>query len=110
MDIKSFFIYLLVMLTVTYLIRVIPYVCMRREVKNVFFRSFLHYIPYTVLAVMTVPAILTSTNSVISAAAGLLVGIVAAYFGRGLVTVALSCCGTGLLVEVFMRYVLHILL
>ena len=53
MDVKTFFLYLFVMVAVTYLVRVIPYVCMRKEVKNRFFKSFLYYIPYTVLAVMT---------------------------------------------------------
>jgi len=109
MDVKTFFLYLFVMVAVTYLVRVIPYVCMRKEVKNRFFKSFLYYIPYTVLAVMTVPAIFEATNSFFSAAAGLLVGIVVAYFGHGLLVVALSCCGAVFLVELIMRYVLHML-
>lgn len=109
MDIKTFFLYLFVMVAVTYLVRVIPYVCMRREVKNKFFKSFLFYIPYTVLAVMTVPAIFSATESFFSAAAGLLVGIIVAYFGKGLLTVALSCCGAVFIVEVVMRYLLHVI-
>ena len=102
----SFFLYLAVMVLVTYLIRVVPFVCMRKEVKNRFFKSFLGYIPYTVLAVMTVPAILHSTNSIYSAAAGLIVGIIVALFEKKLLTVALSSCGAVLAVELFMKFVL----
>ena len=57
-----FFKYLLLMAGVTYLIRVLPYVFMRKEVNNVFFKSFLSYVPYTVLAAMTFPAILSATG------------------------------------------------
>ena len=109
MDVMTFFLYLAVMVGVTYLVRVIPYVCMRTEVKNRFFKSFLRYIPYTVLAVMTVPAILGATNSIYSAAAGLIVGIVVAYFGKGLLIVAMSSCGAVLLVELFMKFVLKVM-
>lgn len=109
MDVKTFFIYLFVMVSVTYLVRVIPYVCMRKEVKNRFFKSFLYYVPYTVLAVMTVPAILHATDSVYSAAAGLIVGIIVAYFGNGLLVVAMSCCGAVFIVELLMKYVFHLL-
>ncbi|MBQ6637670.1 MAG: AzlD domain-containing protein [Lachnospiraceae bacterium] len=105
MEISTFLIYLLVMAGVTYLIRVIPYVCMRKEVKNRFFKSFLAYIPYTVLAVMTVPAILFSTEHFVSALAGLLVGIVVAYFEKGLLAVALSTCGAVLVAELVIRYI-----
>lgn len=103
MNVMTFFIYLAVMTGVTYLIRVIPYVCMRKEVKNPFFKSFLGYIPYTVLAVMTVPAILSSTEHLVSAIAGLVVGIVLAWFEKGLLTVALGTCGAVLAVELLMR-------
>ena len=109
MDAKTFFLYLFVMVGVTYLVRVIPYIAMRREVKNRFFKSFLYYIPYTVLAVMTMPAILYATDSMFSAAAGLLVGIIVAYFGNGLLVVAMSCCGAVFIVEMLMKYVFHLL-
>ena len=107
MSLTSFFCYLATMVIVTYLIRVLPYICMRKEVKNVFFKSFLGYIPVTVLAVMTVPAIFASTGNFFSAAAGLLVGIIVAWFERGLLTVALSSCGAVLLVELIMKYLIH---
>lgn len=105
MAIGPFFIYLAVMAGVTYLIRVIPYVAMRKEVKNVFFKSFLNYIPYTVLAVMTVPAILSATDHKLSAIAGLAVGIIVAWFEKGLLAVALSTCGAVLVAELVIRYI-----
>ncbi len=52
----NFWIYLLVMFGVTYLIRVLPFVAFRKKIENKRIRSFLAYIPYTVLGAMTVPA------------------------------------------------------
>ena len=106
MGVGVFFLYLAVMVVVTYLIRVLPFVFMRKEVKNVFFKSFLTYVPYTVLAVMTVPAILSATDHLISALAGLVVGIIVAWFEKGLLTVALSACGAVLAVELIIRYLM----
>ncbi len=90
---------------VTYLIRVMPYVFMRKEVNNVFFKSFLSYVPYTVLAAMTFPAILSATGNIYSALAGLLVGIVVAFFEKGLLVVALSSCVAVLFIEILQRFV-----
>jgi branched-subunit amino acid transport protein len=100
-----FFKYLLLMAGVTYLIRVLPYVFMRKEVNNVFFKSFLSYVPYTVLAAMTFPAILSATGNIYSALAGLLVGIVVAFFEKGLLVVALSSCVAVLFIEILQRFV-----
>ena len=105
MDWLVFFKYLLLMAGVTYLIRVLPYVFMRKEVNNVFFKSFLSYVPYTVLAAMTFPAILSATGNIYSALAGLLVGIVVAFFEKGLLVVALSSCVAVLLIEILQRFV-----
>lgn len=96
--------YLAVMALVTYSVRVIPYICMRKEVKNRFFKSFLAYVPYTVLAAMTFPAILSATDNIWSALAGLLVGIIVAFFEKGLLTVAISSCAAVLLVEILQLY------
>ena len=63
------------MAIVTYLIRAIPLVLVKHKIKNKFFNSFLYYIPYTVLAAMTIPAIFTATGNLISAIAGLAVAI-----------------------------------
>ena len=69
---RNVYLYILVMAAVTYLIRVLPLTLIRREIKNTFLRSFLYYVPYVTLAVMTFPAILDATGSTVSAAAGLL--------------------------------------
>ena len=95
--------YTFVMAGVTYLIRMLPFVIFRKPVKNRFLRSLLYYIPYAVLGAMTIPAILYSTPSLISAAAGLLVSVILAYFGRGLLTVAVSACVTVYLAELLLR-------
>ena len=105
----TIYLYILVMATVTYLIRMLPLVFSRKEITSPFIKSFLYYVPYTVLAVMTVPAILHATDSVYSAAAGLIVGIIVAYFGNGLLVVAMSCCGAVFIVELLMKYVFHLL-
>jgi len=101
----EFFTYLLVMAGVTYLIRVLPYIFMRKEVKNRFFKSFLLYVPYTVLAAMTIPAILFATGNIFSAVAGLLVAVVVALFEKGLLTVAISSCVAVLLVELAQKFI-----
>ena len=86
----SFFLYLLVAAGVTYLIRMLPLVFCRKEIKNKYVKSFLYYIPYTVLTAMTFPAIFYSTGSSLSAIIGTLVAVVLAYFRRGLLTVAIG--------------------
>ncbi len=101
----EFLTYLLVMAGVTYLIRVLPYVFMRKEVKNKFFKSFLLYVPYTVLAAMTIPAILFATDNIYSAIAGLVVAVVVALFEKGLLTVAISSCVAVLLVELAQKFI-----
>lgn len=73
---------------ITYLIRMLPLVLIKKKIKNRFLISFLYYIPYTVLAVMTVPAIFYATSSVISACVGFAVAIGLALWGRSLLTVA----------------------
>lgn len=99
MDFMTFLPFLVVMAGVTYLIRVIPFVLINKKIENRFINSFLYYIPYTVLAAMTFPAILYATGSIISAAAGLLTAIFIAYKGKGLLTVAVGTCLAVLVVE-----------
>ena len=86
----NFFPYLIVMAGVTYLIRMLPMTVFRREIKSVFVRSFLHYVPYAVLAAMTLPGILYSTSSMISAITGMLAAVYLAYQNKGLLIVALG--------------------
>lgn len=88
-----------VMALMTYLIRVLPMVIFRKKITNVYIRSFLYYVPYTVLAAMTFPAIFTSTGSVASAAAGCVAALLLAYFKRGLLTVAVGASAVALAVQ-----------
>ncbi|MBQ2676382.1 MAG: AzlD domain-containing protein [Clostridia bacterium] len=105
MDSLKLIAYTLVMAAVTYLIRMLPLVVFRKKIKSRFIRSFLYYIPYAVLAAMTIPAIFTSTANVYSAIAGLTVALVAAFFERSLITVAISSCVTVLIFETILKTV-----
>lgn len=87
---ENFFLYLAVMAGVTYLIRMLPLVLVKKKVENGFIRSFLFYVPYAVLGAMTVPAVFYATDSVFSAAAGLGVALVLALCRKDLLTVAVG--------------------
>ena len=104
--IQDFFVYLAIMAGVTYLVRMLPFVLIRRKIKNRFIRSFLYYIPYSVLSVMTIPAIFFSTGSLFSAAAGTLVAVLLSYREKTLLTVAVSASLTVLAVEMISTLVL----
>ncbi len=86
--VPNFFIYLLIMAGVTYLVRMIPLALVHKKIENRFIRSFLYYIPYSVLAVMTVPAIFFSTGHIVSALVGTLAAAVLAYRKKSLIVVA----------------------
>ncbi len=95
--------YIFGMALVTYLIRVLPLTLIRKEIKNRVLRSFLYYVPYVTLAVMTFPAILSATQTPISALAALVVAILLAYFGKGLFTVAVLSSVTVFVIELFIK-------
>lgn len=99
MELKTFFLYLLVMSGSTYLIRAIPFAVINKKIENRFIKSFLYYIPYAVLTAMTFPAILYATDYVVSAAAGFVVALVFAWKGKSLTTVAIAACVAVFLVE-----------
>ena len=103
-----FLLYLLVMAGTTYLIRLLPILFIRKKIKNRFIRSFLYYIPYAVLTVMTVPAIFFSTDYLLSAILGTVVAVILAYFKKGLVTVASGAVATVLAVELIITYIVPI--
>lgn len=105
-EILKFFLYLAVMAGVTYLVRMLPLVFFRKKIKSRFVRSFLYYVPYAVLSVMTVPAIFYSTGSLWSAAAGCAVAVILAFFGRSLITVAAGSAVTVLIAELIIKYVI----
>ena len=96
------YIYIACMAGVTFLIRVLPLTLIRKEIKNRTLRSFLYYVPYVTLAVMTFPAILSATQSPIAAAVALIIAMVMAWFGRSLFQVAVCSCVTVLILELFL--------
>lgn len=94
-------IYLLTMIAVTYLIRVLPLTLIRKPIQNRFFRSFLYYVPYVTLAVMTFPAIIQATGSPLAGALALIAGIIAALCGANLIWVASICCAVVFVAQLF---------
>ena len=88
----TYFPYLIVMAGVTYMIRMLPLTVFRREISSRFIRSFLHYVPYAVLGAMTFPDVMYATGSLWTALCGLIVAVVMAWRGHGLLTVAVGAC------------------
>ena len=84
MDYTRIFICIAIMALVTYLPRMLPLTIFRKKIQNRFIHSFLHYVPYAVLAAMTFPEILYSTENLISGAIGMAVAVALAFWGRGL--------------------------
>ncbi len=101
----NIYIYIITMALITYLIRAIPLTVFTKKIKNKYVLSFLYYVPYTCLTVMTIPAIFSSTSSLISAVAGFLVATVLGFLKKGLVTVAVSATITVFIVETIMRFI-----
>lgn len=95
-------IYIAVMFAVSYAIRILPLTLIRKPIENQFIQSFLYYVPYVTLAVMTFPAIVNATQSPIAGAAALVVGIIAAWMGAGLSPVSVLCCAVVLVLEFFL--------
>lgn len=85
------YIYILIMFAVSFLLRALPLTLIRKEIKNKYFRSFLYYVPYVTLAVMTFPAIMDSTGTPAAGLIALAAGMIAAYFGAGLFPTAAIC-------------------
>ena len=100
-----FFIYLLIVALTTYLIRAIPFSLITKKVTNKYVKSFLYYIPYTVLAAMTIPAALYVTGSIYSSIAGLLVALIVSIKKSNLTLVALAACVGSLIVEIIMLFI-----
>ena len=92
------YIYIAVMAAVSYTIRVLPLTLIRKPIKNQFIQSFLYYVPYVTLAVMTFPAIIQTP---ISGLVALIAGIIAAWLGAGLFPVSVICCVLVFVIELF---------
>lgn len=94
---NNVYLYIFIMAGTTFLIRALPMTLLRKPIKSKFIRSFLYYVPYVTLAVMTFPAIMDATGSPIAGILALVIGMVMAWFNLGLFPVALACCGTVLI-------------
>lgn len=96
--------YILVMAAVSYLLRVLPLTLIRRPIKSRFIRSFLYYVPYVTLAVMTFPAMVNEAASPLSGIIALIAGILLAWIGANMFTVAISCCGIVFILELILTH------
>lgn len=104
MDYLRIFICIAIMAVVTYLPRMLPITIFRKKIKNIYIRSFLHYVPYAVLAAMTFPEILYSTGNLVSGIVGMGVAVILAFFNRGLLTVAIGSSAAVFITEQIMRW------
>ena len=98
---NNIYFYMLIMAVVTYLIRMLPLALIKKKITNRFFKSFLYYVPFVTLAVMTFPTILSATDSIWSALLAFVVAMVVAYAGGGLPIVATVACVVVFVVEIF---------
>lgn len=98
----SIWLYIAVMAAVCYAIRVLPLTLLRRRIQNRFLRSFLYYVPYVTLSVMTFPSIIEATRSPVAGGAALGLGVLLAWMGAGLFPVAVSCCAIVFALECFL--------
>lgn len=99
---NNIYIYILIMAATSYAIRVLPLTLITKKITNRFLQSFLYYVPYVTLAVMTFPAIIEATQSTVAGIAALVAGILTAWFGVGLFGVALSCCTVVFIAELLL--------
>lgn len=99
---QNLYISIFIMAGVSYAIRVLPMTLIRKPIKNRFIQSFLYYVPYVTLAVMTFPAIIHATQAPLSGAAALAIGIAAAWLGANLFQTATCCCLAVLIIEFFL--------
>ena len=98
---RSIFIYIFIAAAVSLIIRAVPTTLLRRKITNRFIRSFLYYVPYVTLSVMTFPAITEATKNPVAGYAALIVGIIVAWFRKNLFETAIMCCLTVLVIEFF---------
>ncbi len=100
---SKIFLYIFTMALVTYLVRMVPFLLFRKEIKSKFLKSFLYYIPYAVLGAMTIPEIFLSTGAdtthVIASVCGFLTAVLLAWFEKSLLIVSLSACGVAYIVS-----------
>ena len=100
----NIYLYIATMALTTYLIRVLPLTLFRKPIRSRFIKSFLHYVPYACLTAMTFPAILSSTASILSGAAALVIAVILAYRGKSLLTVSLAASAAVMVTEWIMTF------
>ena len=100
----NIYLYILVAAVVSSLIRILPLTLIRRKIRNPFIRSFLYYVPYVTLAVMTFPAILAAPQVPLAGVLALIIGVIAAWRGMNMIGIAVLCCGVVFLCETFMTF------
>ena len=98
------YLYILVMAATTYLIRALPLLFMKKPIKSRFLRSFLHYVPVACLTAMTFPAILYTTEHLLSGVVGLVIGVLLALKKKSLIVVAAAACLGVFLTEQILRF------
>ena len=102
MSTKYIIVSMFVMALTTYVIRMLPMAIFRKKINDKRVQSFLYYVPYVTLAVMTFPAIVNATQSPAAGAMALVVGIAAAWFGASLFQVSVACCAVVFVLELFL--------
>ena len=98
----NIYISILVAALTSALIRILPLTLIRGKIENQFIQSFLFYLPYVTLAVMTFPAIVNATQSPAAGAMALVAGIAAAWLGASLFQVSVICCAVVFVLELFL--------
>ncbi len=96
------YLYIFVMAAVTYLVRLLPLTLIKKEIKNTYIKSFLYYVPYVTLSVMTFPAILSATDSIRSGTAAFAAAVLLAYRRKSLLQVSIAACAAAFLVELIL--------
>ena len=95
---------LVVAALVTYTLRAVPLLLLRREIESRWINSFLYFVPWAVVSAMVIPDIFTSTSSVVSATIGLIVALFLAWRGRSLLVVVLAAAVAVYLMELVQPY------
>lgn len=101
---NNYLIYIVIMAGVTYLIRMLPITLYQKEIKSIYIKSFLFYVPYAVLGSMTFPAIFSATGSVLPSVMGCIIACYFAYQEKSLLQVALWACVSAYLVNLLMTW------
>ena len=94
--------YILLVALVTYLLRALPLTLIRKPIRSRFIRSFLYYVPYVTLAVMTFPAMVQATNVPLAGGIAMAVAIILALMGQKLLTVSVAACAVVFVLELFL--------